>query len=378
MQSFDIIKQSSISDSFRAKAIQGMYDIQNEKLTERFCGNIDLDFNWNIGLIVGNSGTGKSTIAKELFPENYTNTFQWHDNCILDDFPEHMTTSDIAEILTSVGFSSAPSWLKKYSVLSTGEQMRVNLARVMSENESLIVFDEFTSVVDRNIAKIGSYAIQKSIRKKQKQFIAISCHYDIIEWLEPDCVLNTNDMTFEKVHLRRPQIILQIYKQKGDWNLFRKYHYLDSDINNASDQYLICYNDLPCAFIAVIHNPNKIRNLKRIHRLVVLPDFQGVGIGHAVLNYICQKYTDNGFIISITSSNPAIKYMLKSDNKWILTGQGKHGRHGKDMANRESVKYLATMTSRNMFSFKYCNKKLADDVFLERNGVKMGYSELSV
>ena len=64
--------------------------------------------------------------------------------------------------------------------------------------KELFVFDEFTSVVDRNVAKIGSLAMQKAIRQSdnKKQFIAVTCHFDVIEWLQPDWIFSTNDMTF--------------------------------------------------------------------------------------------------------------------------------------------------------------------------------------
>lgn len=55
--------------------------------------------------------------------------------------------------------------------------------------KELIVFDEFTSVVDREIAKIASFAISKSIKRSNKQFVAVTCHYDVEDWLEPDRVL---------------------------------------------------------------------------------------------------------------------------------------------------------------------------------------------
>lgn len=93
----------------------------------------------------------------------------------------------------SVGFGSVPSWLKPYSVLSNGEKVRADLARAMLEKD-FIVFDEFTSVVDRQVAKVASIAIHKAIKRLEKKFIAISCHYDILEWLEPDWVFDTNEM----------------------------------------------------------------------------------------------------------------------------------------------------------------------------------------
>lgn len=73
--------------------------------------------------------------------------------------------------------------------------MRVDIARALAEKD-LIVFDEFTSVVDRKVARTTSIAINKAIKKSNKQFVAISCHFDITEWLQPDWVFNTDTMQF--------------------------------------------------------------------------------------------------------------------------------------------------------------------------------------
>ena len=110
----------------------------------------------------------------------------------------------ITKMFYAVGFGSVPSWLKPYSVLSNGEKMRVDLARALLERD-FIVFDEFTSVVDRNVAQTACIAINKTIKKTNKKFVAISCHYDILDWLEPDWVFDTNTMTdfFGKAHDRK-------------------------------------------------------------------------------------------------------------------------------------------------------------------------------
>lgn len=67
MSHFDIIKRSSPAKSFRVASVMGTYDLQTEHISERFVGDIDLPEKWNVGLIVGRSGTGKTTIATELF-----------------------------------------------------------------------------------------------------------------------------------------------------------------------------------------------------------------------------------------------------------------------------------------------------------------------
>lgn len=117
------------------------------------------------------------------------------DKPVIDEMPK-ASVKEIELAFTSVGFASPPSWLKPYNVLSNGEKMRVDLAYCLLKDEPLIVFDEFTSVVDRTVAKTTSYAISKAVRKSGKKFVAVSCHYDILDWLEPDWVFDTNEMRF--------------------------------------------------------------------------------------------------------------------------------------------------------------------------------------
>ena len=142
----------------------------------------------------GGSGTGKTTIAKELFGDQMISGFEYNAKSVVDDMPKNCDMAEIEKMFYSVGFGSVPSWMKPYSVLSNGEKMRVDLARALLEKD-FVVFDEFTSVVDRQVAQTASLAISKAIRRSQKRFIAVSCHSDIIEWLEPDWVFDTNEMT---------------------------------------------------------------------------------------------------------------------------------------------------------------------------------------
>jgi len=76
--------------------------------------------------------------------------------------------------------------------------MRVDIARALVLKQDLIVFDEFTSVVDREIAQVSAFAVSKAIRKSKKRFIAVTCHYDVVDWLEPDWVFTTDTMEYSK------------------------------------------------------------------------------------------------------------------------------------------------------------------------------------
>ena len=151
MPNFDIVRQANPKKTFRVASVMGTYDLQSNSVQEHFVGDIALPDEWSVGLIVGNSGTGKTTIAKELFPDAYITQFEYTHESILDDMPQGRSVDDIVKTLSSVGFASPPSWLKPYAVLSNGEKMRCDLARAILSDKDLFVFDEFTSVVDRTV-----------------------------------------------------------------------------------------------------------------------------------------------------------------------------------------------------------------------------------
>tara|TARA_R100000995_G_scaffold81649_1_gene54641 strand:+ start:2263 stop:3333 length:1071 start_codon:yes stop_codon:yes gene_type:complete len=325
MPTFDIIKETTASKTFRVASVIGKFDLQSEKITEHFKGEINLEIDWKIGLIVGKSGTGKTTIAKQLFPDSYVTNYIYDKLSVLDDMPKACTVNQITKAFNSVGFSSPPSWLKPYSVLSNGQKMRVDLARAILEENKMFVFDEFTSVVDRNVAKIGSFAIQKAIKKTNKQFIAVGCHNDVEDWLMPDWVFNTDTMTFhsfEGQKKNRPQIKFNIYesKNKSIWKMFAKHHYLSHKHNNAAQVYLATVNDEIAGFLSVLHFPHpKVKNMKKVHRLVILPDYQGAGFGIKFLNEIGKIYKKENFRYNIVTSSPSLIYALKKSNKWTTT-----------------------------------------------------------
>lgn len=192
MPHFDIVKKNNVKNTFRVSKIEADFDIKPEHSDEHFEGNIEIPEKWNIGVIVGGSGTGKTTIAKEIFGDQYITNFQYSADSVIDDMPK-TDIDNITKMFYSVGFGSVPSWLKPYNVLSNGEKMRVDLARAMLERD-FVVFDEFTSVVDRNVAKTACIAINKAVKKTNKKFVAVSCHYDILDWLQPDWIFDTNTM----------------------------------------------------------------------------------------------------------------------------------------------------------------------------------------
>lgn len=218
MPNFSIVKKVDIDNSFRVSKIMSDFDVKKEHLNKTINGEIIFPKEWNIGLIVGNSGTGKSTIINEIFPDYVNKRFDYTHKSVIDDMPKQATMKEIEKMFYSVGFGSVPSWLKPYKVLSTGEKMRVDLARLLLDDD-FCVFDEFTSVVDRNVAHTMCIALRKCLDKySNKKFIAVTCHKDVEQWLQPNWIFNTDTMkmSFHQAHdLKKNSISENVAETSG-------------------------------------------------------------------------------------------------------------------------------------------------------------------
>lgn len=322
MPSAHIVKSVPVARTPRVLQVEGIFDIPPvAESREEWAVNLPLEEQeWNIGLIVGPSGCGKTTIARALWGDRVVSGFDWpEDESILDGFPKKMLIQDIVELLSSVGFSSPPLWLRPFRVLSTGQQMRVNLARLLAEYPDFAVMDEFTSVVDRTVAQIGSAAVAKAVRRRKQKFVAVTCHYDVLEWLQPDWVYQPHCNEFLwRFPQRHPPIHLTVRRvDSAAWELFRPYHYLNHTFNRSARSFVAFLDgEIPVAFQAVIKSPHRDRNIYRGHRAVCLPDYQGVGIGSALITYVASAYRGLGYRILSTTSSPALIKSRSRDPRW--------------------------------------------------------------
>jgi GNAT superfamily N-acetyltransferase len=343
MPSVDVVVECPVFDSFRVQQVAGMFDVPlAEKCTERFAVELPaLDENWQVGLIVGPSGSGKSTIAREFYgSELYTGADWPSDKAVVDCFGD-LPIRQVIELFTAVGFSSPPSWVKPYQVLSGGERFRCDLAKALgasfqaldslapssSRLAPLVVFDEYTSVVDRNVAKACSTAIAKGIRRGSIpcRFIAVTCHYDVAQWLEADWVLDMATGRLERRRLRRPTIEVEIHRcRMAAWQLFARHHYLSGSLAIGARCYLATWNGEPVTFCATLPVITK-KNHRRFTRIVTLPDYQGMGIGMKVVAAVASLHRTEGLRINVTSSHPALIRHCKHSPQWKTVNVKKTG-----------------------------------------------------
>ncbi len=271
--------------------------------------------NFGIGLIVGPSGTGKSLLLQTFgSPDNLT----WNtDRSIASHFDDPTQAQDR---LTAVGLNSVPDWLKPYHVLSTGEKFRADMARQL---RSGAVIDEFTSTVDRKVATSLSIAIRRRVDLDNlKNIVLATCHFDVIRPLEPDWIFNTISGVLDSGRrVPRVPMVLQVHRCGYKfWELFRDHHYLTSRIHTGSQCYLGLLDQTPAVFTAVIPFPHpKIKRGSREHRTVVLPDFQGCGIGPRFSDAVASLYRRAGRRFFSRTSHPRFGKYREDSQHWRPT-----------------------------------------------------------
>lgn len=105
--------------------------------------------------------------------------------------------------------------------------------------------------------------------------------------------------------------------------MFSRYHYLDHKHNKAARVYVCYINDQPAGFISVLPQPGQVKATWRVHRLVVLPDYQGIGIGLRILNDIAKLYTEDKKVFRIVTSAPSLLRALNNHPKWRCISFGR-------------------------------------------------------
>ena len=320
------------------------------------------NFDWNIGVILGGSGSGKTTILKKCGELKQPKFDQ--EKPLISNF-DWLDPKDATLVLTSMGLSSVPTWLRPFNTLSNGEQYRAMLAYLVAsaKDGEVILIDEYTSVVDRDVAKAMSFALQKYIRRENKRIIVASCHYDILEWLMPDwtCSPQKGGALERCDYRRRPEISLQVSRVEAEtWDFFKKHHYLTEDVNKSCKFLLFEWNDKPVGIVAIINQPRKgCPNGFAISRIVITPDFQGMGLGVKLSEFAGGIIRNQDGLCFIKTVNPALGEYFNKSKLWRgTTFNGKISQHAK----------FDKKASSRLQRISYCHEYIGDSI--------SGYEEL--
>jgi len=324
--------KSKVDPDEVTESISKMFDYDFNGETVFRCEHPAFPEDYGIGLIVGPSGSGKSTLLNEI---GLTELPRWERNKAV---ASHFDGAEEAQSsLSGVGFNSIPSWMRPYHVLSTGEKFRADMARTIKTDACI---DEFTSVVDRTVAKSCAYAVARLIAdEKYRRVTFASCHYDIIEWLQPDWVYDTIGKKFlSRGAHRLPDRVMELYPCNTDcWPMFRDHHYLTENINKGARCWIAMWEGQPVGFASAIAFPNAHwKNGWREHRTVCLADYQGLGLGVRISDAVAQMFLNDGARYFSKTAHPRMGEYRNRSPLWRATS--KNGRARPDYDHNRKTK----------------------------------------
>lgn len=324
--------QCSDFNGYRAARVKSLFNVDSGA---NFALEAELDIESaprQIGVIVGPSGSGKTSMGRQLWGPDGLYSPVWPcDQPIIEAIDPGGSFDAATAALASVGLGSVPAWLRPFHVLSNGEQFRANLARLIAEAPPRAVLDEFSSVVDRQIARIGAGAFAKAWRRTQGQAVLLSCHYDILDWVQPDWVFDTATGQFLRGWLRqRPRIDVDIWRCGWEhWATFEPHHYLKLPKMIAATNYVATVQGQLVAHVAFSTRPGLTE--ARACRLVVMPQWQGAGVGVRFLNAVCQMWRtgQNRYGKPMPSlfhtSHPGLAAVLRRSPLWTQVSGSLYG-----------------------------------------------------
>lgn len=349
-----VVTSTVVQDGF-TEQVKRWFDVPFDGTSSFECWPRPEVDEFSIGLIVGPSGSGKSILLREFGKEEEV---LWNkEKAIVSHFDNPL---DAVSRLMAVGFNDARSFVRPYHVLSTGEQFRADLARKLKNGA---VIDEFTSVVDRNVAKAASVAIRRYITKSGlKNIVLATCHKDILEWVQPDWYFDTTEgILHDGRLLQRPSITLRIYPCPRDvWDVFAPHHYLSHVLASAARCFIATAEfegtTNMVGFVSCLPFPSgSLKRAWREHRTVVLPDFQGLGIGPRISDAVGELHRNERKRYFSRTCHPRFgAYRDKRNSGWMRTSQNKYAREqAQDKGTHTGAERINSFGGDNRLAFSH-------------------------
>ena len=359
LQDYRVRLESSVCTDYRSARAANSLDIDAvKKSVHELQVQADLDSSFNVGVIVGASGSGKTTLARQVYGDNALCEVLDLSRPVIEQFPDAMTYDDCAQALCAIGLSSVPCWIRPACTLSNGQRARAEAAlRMALAGDEVLVIDEWTSVVDRTVAKAMSHCIQRHARASGRRVVLLSCHFDVLEWLSPDWVIDCNAAAFVDARGRRQprteRLQFDIAEcDRATWRYFSKYHYLSDKLPGGKILTFGVWHEGRQIGFQCFANYVPTRRFERMklhsNRTVIHPDFVGFGLGMRVVNETSRIVKAMGFDVwAKLSSTPMVKSRLKVPHLWALRDvQRKTGIPGGNMQRqkdsfRQNVKWYS-------------------------------------
>jgi len=295
--------------------------------------------------ITGDSGSGKSWLLENVYSKFDSsismNAIQVDPNEILIEGVGKSIDSAL-KILNMAGLGDAFLYVRRYSQLSDGQRFRYRLAKMIDSGKDMWLVDEFTSLLDRNTAKIVAFNMQKMAREMHKTLIVASAHEDLYDALQADqCIqkgygAEVDDTQcfsdfmhrYEYIATEKNEFLKDNVVTKGDihdYEVLAPFHYRQKSPSAIKEIYKMTYRgewmdkDDLVAVLVVSYPPLSLKgrnkftnneyakmtkeNCKRINedfgiisRVIVHPRYRGVGLASYFVKTYLEKYATTKYI----------------------------------------------------------------------------------
>ena len=232
--------------------------------------------------------------------------------------------SSTLSFLSAAGLAEPKLWALPENALSTGEQARLTIARLLDRASpgTTILFDELATPLDRLTARSLCASINKlAARHPSLRIIAASAHEDLPTFLDTDLLINAADHSILP-NQHTPETITYEPGTIDDYHALKHQHYIQSDpvsitqITRAVRRCPVTQTSILAGIIIIAYptlnaswrdrawpnryttssksaNANRINTeLRRITRVIVAPHSRGLGIATTLVrNYLSNPLT---------------------------------------------------------------------------------------
>ena len=336
-----VVRSASLPLPFR-KHMQNAYGLTSAQVHRTRPVQIPKRSDFTILAVLGRSGVGKTATLRNIQPDTskWINNIRWKMQLPVIT-QVHSNPEEAGKLLNAVGLRSMPVWLLAYKDLSTGQQARAHMTRALT-NSNVSVIDEFGSTIDPLTRQCMAYTFQKAVRARDRSVVVAVNDERILPFLKPDRVFDANSgdwipgMVHSKVPICMTLKLLDTPTATSLWKRFKYEHYLSNVMQLACAAYGVYLKspmlpDVTEAVGLVVLNclpgwndPKQSQENTRImHRLVIDPSVQGIGLGARSADLVGGMCKKAGLDMLLHTSHKSMQSHLSRSPLWDTKGTHK-------------------------------------------------------
>lgn len=134
--------------------------------------------------------------------------------------------------------------------------------------------------------------------------------------------------------------------------MFKDHHYLSDKLPPVSKRFIAFWGGIPVGFVVTMTMPcGTLKNAWRESRLVVLPDYQGLGIGMRLSDAVAELHIKDGKRYFSRTAHPRMGMYRSNSPLWKPTSKNQKLRL--DVTHNNVFKKHYTDNKRICFSHEY-------------------------